>query len=214
LEEERARIAHDLHDDLGAALTQIRFLSALESRDSRAPKDSRGRMWQISEKSRDLVASLDEIVWAINPVNDSLASLANYLCHFAEEFFAATPIRCRLDIADALPPSPLTSEVRHHLYLAVREALNNIAKHSNAPEVWLRVHARESELNIVLEDNGRGFDPTSAGSTGDGLINMRQRLEKIGGCFECTSQPGAGATYRFVLRLKPSTFDATKQLKQ
>jgi signal transduction histidine kinase len=211
LEEERTRIAHDLHDDLGAALTQIRFLSAVESRDSRAPEDARGRMWQISEKSREMVASLDEIVWAINPTNDSLASLANYLCHSAEEFFNATAIRCRLDVADALPPAPLTSEVRHHLYLAVREALNNIAKHSDATEVWMRVHAQEPELHIELEDNGRGFIPHAADSAGDGLANMRQRLEKIGGRFECQSRPGAGAICRFVLRLKstPSTMRKT-----
>lgn len=213
LEEERSRIAHDLHDDLGAALTQIRFLSALESRDSRAPEDARGRMWQISEKSRDMVASLDEIVWAINPTNDSLASLANYLCHFAEEFFGATAIRCRLDVADALPSAPLTSEVRHHLYLAVREALNNIAKHSGATEVWLRIHVQEPELRIELEDNGRGFTPAAAGSAGEGLANMRQRLEKIGGRYECESRPGAGATCRFVLQLKSTAFENGKGWK-
>jgi signal transduction histidine kinase len=214
LEEERSRIAHDLHDDLGAALTQIRFLSALESRDSRAPEDARGRMWQISEKSRDMVASLDEIVWAINPTNDSLASLANYLCHFAEEFFSPTAIRCRLDVADALPSAPLTSEVRHHLYLAVREALNNIAKHSEATEVWLRIHVQEPELRIELEDNGRGFTPAAAASAGEGLASMRQRLEKIGGRYECESRPGKGAACRFVLQLKSTAFENGKGWKE
>lgn len=164
LESERARIARDLHDDLGAGLTQIRFLSALESRDSRAPETTRLRMEQVSRKSRDMVESLDEIVWAINPSNDSVASLANYLSHFAEEFLSATPIRCRLDVADDLPSVPLTSEVRHHLYLAVREALNNIAKHSGATEVWLRMAANGGELRVVLEDNGRGFVPIGNGN--------------------------------------------------
>ncbi|HEV2438032.1 MAG TPA: sensor histidine kinase, partial [Verrucomicrobiae bacterium] len=205
LEKERARIARDLHDDLGATLTQIRFLSALESRDAQVPEGARGRMGQISEKSREMVASLDEIVWAVNPTNDSLPSLANYLCHFAEEFFQPTPVRCRLDVDDSLPPAALTSEVRHNLYLAVREALNNISKHSQATEVWLRIKFQQPELRILIEDNGRGFSPAAGAPSGEGLANMRRRLEEIGGRFEFSTQPGAGTTYRFWLPLV-STF--------
>ena len=159
-----------------------------------------------------MVASLDEIVWAINPTNDSVASLANYLCHFAEEFFKPTPIRCRLDVADALPSAPLGAEVRHHLYLAVREALNNIAKHSEATEVWLRIQVADSGLSIEIEDNGRGFQPRPA-PTGEGLANMRQRLEKIGGSYECTSRPGAGSVSRFVLRLNRTCCQQTERGK-
>ncbi|HVM48355.1 MAG TPA: PA14 domain-containing protein [Candidatus Acidoferrum sp.] len=201
LESERARIARDLHDDLGASLTQIRFLSALESRDAQVPESTRARLGQVTEKSREMVASLDEIVWAVNPANDSLPSLATYLCQFAEEFFRPTPIRCRLDVADSLPPVALTSEVRHHVYLAVREALNNIAKHSQATEVWLRIQWREHGLAISLEDNGRGFAHLSAGNPGDGLSNMRHRLKQLGGRFECQTQPGAGTLCRIWLPL-------------
>ena len=201
LEAERARIAQDLHDDLGAALTQIRFLSAVESRDLRTPESTRSRMEQVSEKSREMVASLDEIVWAINPANDSSTSLADYFCHFAEEFFRVTSIRCRLDVADVLPSATLTSEVRHHLYLAMREALNNIAKHSGATEVWLRIQAVGLELRIALEDNGRGFAPQAAEALGRGVNNMRTRLQKIGGRFECESHPGSGTICRFVAPL-------------
>ena len=199
LEEERARIARDLHDDLGATLTQIRFLSALESRDAQLPETTRNRMGQVSEKSREMVASLDEIVWAVNPANDSLPNLANYLCHFAEEFFRPTSIRCRLDVDDSLPAVSLTAELRHHLYLAVREALNNIAKHSQASEVWLRIHCQSPELGITIEDNGCGFTQPFTASAGEGLANMRQRLEKIGGRFECEALPGAGVICRLLL---------------
>lgn len=198
LEQERARIARDLHDDLGATLTQIRFLSAVESRDSQVPEGTRERMGQISEKSHEMVASLDEIVWAVNPVNDSMPHLANYLCHFADEFFRPTPIRCRVDVDDSLPQASFTSEVRHNLFLAVREAMNNVSKHSQATEAWLRVRFRESELRIVVEDNGRGFMLTTA-SSGEGLANMRQRLEKIGGRFEIKTQPGGGTVCEFRL---------------
>lgn len=207
LERERARIARDLHDDLGAALTQIRFLSAVESRDTRTPEGTRSRMGQVSEKSREMVASLDEIVWAVNPANDSPGSLASYLCHFAEEFFAATPIRCRLDVGDSLPVAPLTSEVRHHLYLAVREAMNNIAKHAQATEVWLRIHAPPEQLRIEIEDNGRGISSEASGGPGEGLTNMRERLSKIDGRFECEPRAGGGTVCRFILRLQPSSFE-------
>jgi len=201
LEGERTRIARDLHDDLGATLTQIRFLSAVESRDSQLPETTRDRMGKVSEKSREMVASLDEIVWAVNPANDSLPVLANYLCHFAEEFFRPTQIHCRLDVDDSLPPMPLTSEVRHNLYLAVREALNNIAKHSRATEVWLRIYSRPpGEIHFIIEDNGCGF--ASVANTGNGLANMRQRLEKTGGRFEFETRPGAGVVCRFYLPVK------------
>lgn len=201
LEEERARIARDLHDDLGATLTQIRLLSALESRDAQVPETTRARLGQVTEKSREMVASLDEIVWAVNPANDSLPSLATYLCQFAEEFFRPTSIRCRLDVDDSLPPVALTSEVRHHLYLAVREALNNIAKHSAAAELWLRIQWQPPNLRISIEDNGRGFSHLAGGAAGDGLPNMRRRLEHIGGHFECQTQPGAGTICRIWLPL-------------
>jgi signal transduction histidine kinase len=201
LEQERSRIARDLHDDLGATLTQIRFLSALESRDSQVPGRTRSRMSQVTEKARQMVASLDEIVWAVNPANDSLASLATYCCQFAEEFFRPTTIRCRLDVSDALPEAPLTSEVRHNLYLAVREALNNVLKHAQATEVWLRIQWQNEALRIALEDNGCGVNSSSAGVAGDGLANLRRRLEKIGGHFEFESQAGAGSTCRIWLPL-------------
>jgi signal transduction histidine kinase len=201
LQEERARIAQDLHDDLGAALTQIRFLSAVESRDAQVPEGTREQLRKVSEKSHLLVTSLDEIVWAINPANDSLPNLANYLSHVAEEFFSTTAIRCRLDLDDRFPAVTLTSETRHNLYLAYREALNNIAKHSAATEVWVRFQWRDNALNIVIEDNGRGFLEAEA-QPGEGLLNMRRRLEKIGGRFESESRPGAGTICRLWLPLR------------
>ena len=200
LEEERARIAQDLHDDLGATLTEIRFLSAVESCDSLVPLTTRSQLRKVSEKSHQLVSSLDEIVWAVNPANDSLSSLANYLCHVAEEFFRTTPVRCRLDVDESLPVVALNSEVRHNLYLSIREALNNVAKHSQATEAWLRIHWQNQTLHITVEDNGCGFtDTNGAASNGNGLPNMRHRLEKIGGRFECDTRPGAGTVCRVCL---------------
>jgi signal transduction histidine kinase len=199
LEGERSRIAQDLHDDLGATLTEIRFLSAVESRDAQVPPATRGRLSEVSEKSRQLVSSLDEIVWAVNPANDSLASLGFYLRHVAEEFFRSTPVRCRLDVDQSLPLVALTSEARHNLYLTIREALNNIAKHSQATEAWLRIHWKDQTLHIVVEDNGCGFSGQHVTRPGNGLTNMRRRLEKIGGRFECDTQPSGGTVCRICL---------------
>ena len=202
LEEERTRIARDLHDDLGATLTQIRFLSAVESRDEAVPEETRNQLREVSEKSHQLVTSLDEIVWAINPANDSLPKLAHYLCHVAEEFFAPTPIRCRMEVDESLPEVALTSEVRHNLYLAVREAMNNIAKHSQATEVWLRIQQQANRLAITIEDNGRGFVESDAAIVGEGLQNMRRRVEEIGGQFERETRPGQGTSCRIFLSLE------------
>jgi signal transduction histidine kinase len=199
LEAERTRIAQDLHDELGATLTEIRFLGAVKSREP--SEDLRSHLQEVSEKSNQMVSSLDEIVWAVNPANDSLPNLANYLCHLAEDFFRTAEMRCRLDVDEFLPPTALTSEVRHSLYLVVREALNNVAKHSQATEAWLRIHCADSKLSIVIEDNGRGFAGPGDSPSGNGLPNMRSRLQKIGGTFACTSRPGSGTICRIDLPL-------------
>jgi signal transduction histidine kinase len=198
LEEERARIASDLHDQLGAALTEIRFLGVTESRDLSVPPATRSTLAKVSEKSRQMVSSLDEIVWAVNPANDSLPNLADYLCQTSEEFFSTTDIRCRLDLDECLPPVTLTSEVRHSLYLVVREALNNIAKHSRATEAWLRIHWQAQTLYLSVEDNGCGFDPEHI-APGNGLPNIRRRLEKMGGSFEIDRRPESGTVCRIIL---------------
>ena len=201
VEGERSRIARDLHDSLGAALTQIRFLSIRGSRASQMPEKSRAQMVRISEKSLEMVSALDEIVWAVNPANDSLDKLVPYLCHIAEDFFSSSPIRCRLDVDENFSSAPLTAEVRHDLYLAVREVLNNIAKHSQATEVWFRINWHNHAIQITIEDNGRGF-LLSDSSNGDGLANIRHRLEKIGGHFECETHPGTGTVCRLWLPLE------------
>jgi signal transduction histidine kinase len=127
--------------------------------------------------------------------------LANYLCHVTEEFFRNTTVRCRLDVDESLPALALNSEVRHNLYLCVREAMNNVGKHSQASEMWLRIHWQEPVLHIAVEDNGRGFSEANGSAVGDGLLNMRDRLEKIGGAFTCETKPAFGTICRISLPL-------------
>jgi signal transduction histidine kinase/ligand-binding sensor domain-containing protein len=202
MERERARIAQDLHDDLGTSLTQISLLSALANREQTPPVEAKELVQQVRTRANEMVAALDEIVWAVNPKNDSLLELINYLGYFAEEFFRPTALRCRLDIPDFLPDGQLSAETRHHLFLAFKEALNNVARHSGATQVCVRVAARERTLTIFVEDNGHGWNPSDGTQRrGNGLANMRQRLEQIGGRAEWQSVAGQGTVVTFHLPL-------------
>ena len=201
MERERARIAQDLHDDLGSSLTEIGFLSTLARSPSLPESEGKQCLGQITEKSRELVKALDEIVWAVNPSNDSLSNTVNYLCVFTEELLRAAGIRYRVDVPADLPQKLLNAEQRHNLFLAVKEALANAAKHSGAQEVQLRFEWADSALVITVEDNGQGFDPTVVLSGRNGLVNMNTRIGGLGGRCNVTSKPGGGAVVRLELPL-------------
>ncbi len=212
LERERTRIARDIHDDLGGSLTEIGYLGALAVRDSRSLEEAREQLDRITERTRELARRLDETVWAVNPKNDSPSQLATYLCRFAREFLEPTAIRCRLDVAGNLPETMLTAEVRHNIFLAVKEALNNAAKHSGAEELWLRLGMTDGTMTIEVADNGRGFNVDATREAGNGLRNMGARMEEAGGQFEVRSAPGEGTTVRLRLPLagQPSGGDARR----
>jgi signal transduction histidine kinase len=202
--EERTRIARDIHDDLGADLTHLSFLSE-EAQETRRFGQDGEYFRSISSGIQQAMRSLDEIVWMVNPKNDCVDRLVNYICNFAEEFFRGSPTRCRLDVPEALPEHPLSPETRNSLFFAVKEALNNVRKHAQAPEVMLRLRLENGALLVSIEDKGRGFDPIRVEGTGNGLTNMRKRLEKVGGRFALDTQPGAGATIRLTLPLPASS---------
>ncbi len=197
LEQERARIAKDLHDDLGANLTQIIFLS---ERVEVARNDGQEvKRWfnLIPTTARRTIQSLDEIVWAINPRHDSLESLANYLSQFAQQHLTLAHVRCVLDVPTVLPSVPLSAEIRHNLLLMTREALQNAVAHAAATEVHLSLKVDEECLSITISDNGRGFEPDSVPPHSNGLHNMQQRLQAIGGRLEIISKPGRGTIVSF-----------------
>ncbi|HSH16183.1 MAG TPA: two-component regulator propeller domain-containing protein, partial [Verrucomicrobiae bacterium] len=210
LEKERARIAQDIHDDLGARLTQIALVGEIGQHHSDQPREVQTHFHTITRTAREAVQSMDAIVWAVNPRNDSLDNLANYISQFAQDFFQYTTIRCRLDIPAHLPNHLLSSETRHNLFLAVREALNNVARHSGASEVWVRLHADDHRLVLRIDDDGHGFVVPAAGLHGDGLVNMKRRIEEMGGDFAMTSSPGQGTRIRMEVPLgKPNAKPAT-----
>ena len=202
LEKERTRIAQDIHDELGASLTRIALLTELGQKHREQPEEVTADLGKISTTARDAVRAMDAIVWAVNPRNDSLDHFANYVSQFAEDFFRLTPIRCRLDVPAELPERPLPTEARHQLFLAVKESLNNVVRHSGATEVWLRLCHENAELKLVIEDNGRGLPVGQPTSGHDGLTNIRSRIERLGGRFEVESELGKGTTLRLRLPLR------------
>ncbi|HZI31277.1 MAG TPA: sensor histidine kinase, partial [Candidatus Binatia bacterium] len=198
LDKERTRISRDLHDDLGGSLTETALLLEMTERRPTVPDTVKEPLRHCSDLVRRVVKSVDEIIWAINPRNDTLRYLVDYISQFATEFLHAANLRCRVDLPDQLPERHVSPEVRHNLFLVVKEALNNIARHARAGEVWLRVKATDAEISFTVEDNGRGFNTVSNDAFADGLRNMRQRMEEIGGRFNLQSKPGSGTSVLFV----------------
>jgi signal transduction histidine kinase/ligand-binding sensor domain-containing protein len=192
LHKERARIAKDIHDDVGANLTQIALLGDLAQQDREQPQLAGERIGRISVTARQAIKSLDEIVWAVNPRNDTLGHLIDYAGQYALDYLRVAGVRCRLDLPEQPPAREVSTDVRHNLFLIVKEALNNVVKHARASTVWLRVNADGERLRMEIEDDGRGFDRPPADAEANGLRNLRQRAAEIGGRCEIESRSGAG----------------------
>lgn len=209
IERERARIAKDIHDDLGASLTEITLLSELAQGSDAPAHEMHADLRKIAARTRHLTRALDATVWAVNPRNDTLESLVNYTCNHAEDYLKSAAIRCRLEVPDRLLGQVLSAAVRHNAFLIVKEALHNVVKHSGATEVTLRITVVEGGLTILVEDNGRGFEAGGPAAMagpqrpGNGLSNMRRRAEEIGAKFELRSGPGQGTRIRVELSFVP-----------
>jgi signal transduction histidine kinase/ligand-binding sensor domain-containing protein len=202
VQRERSRIAQDLHDDLGSSLTQISLLSRLAEHDSAQAQLLSGHLREISTVARRGVESVDEIVWAVNPRNDTVAHLLEYAGQHAVDFLRAADIRCRIDIPNTLPSTQLRADVRHGLFLVIKEALNNIVKHAGATEVKFHARVDGERLLVVVDDNGRGVAVGDDDTGGDGLRNMRQRVREFGGSCEIAGNRGKGTRVRIDLPLR------------
>jgi signal transduction histidine kinase len=203
IERERSRIARDIHDDLGASLTRITLLSQTAGEELHDRKMVETHLERIYATARELTKAMDEIVWAVSPQHDTLDSLVTYLGRFAQDFTSAAGVRCRIDVPTELPAWPLTAEVRHNLFLVLKEALHNVIKHAEAREIKIGLHSRARGFTLVVEDDGKGFDPMAIEIQaprlvgGHGLKNMRLRLEEIGGRCEIDARPGSGTRIKF-----------------
>ncbi len=200
---ERARIARDIHDEVGASLTKISKLTELMDWKNKTPDDQAGFTRNIAETARDTIRAMDEIVWAINPKNDTLKELADYLVYCAQDFLRPTGIACELDVPLEVPGIRLTAEVRHNLFMVVKEALHNAVKHAAPRRIKLSLdYNPEAQLTISVNDDGRGFEPDKAEGEGNGLENMRRRMAEIGGELRLQSAANEGTTVTLVLPLR------------
>ena len=197
IEQERARVAHDLHDDLGSGLTEVNMLTTLVKSPTTSPAEKDRYLGDLSETARRMVTSLDEIVWAVNPRNDTIASLASYFGSYAQRLLDLASVSCGLDIAEDLPEHPLDPRFRQELFFAFKEALNNVVRHARATQVWLRISVRAENLLVEVADNGHGLDLTERAVGSDGLANMAERLKSIGGHCEITSDISQGTCVQF-----------------
>lgn len=200
LQNERLRISRDLHDDLGARATHISLLSAAAEERAISLEAAREKFAQISTLSRQLIFHLYQTVWAVNPENDHLDALANHLCQLATKQRDCAQVRCRMEISTLPGELQVESQIRHHVSMAFSEAMHNAIKHGKATEITTVIRMEKGGLVIAVRDDGAGFDPAHA-TEGNGLRNMRQRIEGIGGEMSVESRADRGTEVRFVVPL-------------
>lgn len=201
IEKERRRIAKDLHDDIGASLTEI-GLFAETARAKAASTGASEAMEFLSQRVHRLAGTLDAVVWTVNPANDSLDRVVSFIAEMFQDFLRPTTIEGRLEVRGEFPAFPLDPEERANLFLTAKEAINNLVKYSGASEARLRMRMEGGVFHLSIADDGRGFDPTAAAGSGNGLANMRSRMEELGGTFRLDAKPGEGTTVALSLRLE------------
>ncbi len=201
LERDRARIARDLHDQLGASMTQVSLLAEMAGSDKDDPKEVEAHSRQITQTARETTRVLDEIVWAVNPSNDTLDALITYASKYAQDYLSVAGVRYRLDVPGELPADPIAPEVRHNVFLAFKEAVTNLVRHAGATSAWIRLKLEPPGFTLEIEDDGRGLTGTDERKGRNGLRNMRTRMEDVGGSFSIRPGPERGAIVRLTAPL-------------
>lgn len=201
LDTERARIARDIHDELGARLTELALEGEVAQTELPSESPVRPRLEALCEKARSVSGALDEVIWMVNSRRDTLRDFANFACRHSQRFLSQTSIRCRLDVDADLPEALFELPVRRNLLLGVKEALNNAAKYSHASEVLLSIQRRGQTLLVIVEDNGGGFDLEKADPARNGLTNMIERMREVGGECRILTKPGGGCRVEFQVPL-------------
>ncbi|MCE9608826.1 MAG: histidine kinase [Chthoniobacter sp.] len=192
LAEERTRIARDMHDEVGARLSQLVMLHDVFAREHTLPEAAREDLRQLSLNTQQAVTSLDEVVWMVNPQNDTLASMAEFLAHYASGYLEPAHIACRIHAPIDWPALEVRAQVRHELVCAFKEALQNVVKHARAREVAITLRREAGEFVVTVADDGCGLPEVPGGLGKDGLANMKTRLACVGGTCEFSQRPTGG----------------------
>jgi len=208
LQAERARIARDIHDDIGARMTQLVLHGELAQNELSLNVESRQQLSWFCEEARGLLSTMDEILWAVNPQRDTLRDFADYVCKYAQDFLEPAKIQCLFEVGPEMSAAALDLPPRRSLLMAIKETLNNTLKHSQATEVRLRLQWQGQWLVVVVRDNGRGFDLAKMKPDRNGMSIMSQRMRELGGRFLVASQPGKGCRVEFNIPLKQPQWHA------
>jgi len=203
LQRERARIAMDIHDDLGSRMTQLVLHGEVAQSELPAESTIRSQLDRICQDARDVLSTLDEVLWAVNPRRDTLSDFSAYVCGYAQEFLKPTAIQCLFDVESETSDLVLDLPIRRALLMVIKETLNNVVKYSGASEVLLQIKCHGRRLTVVVQDNGKGFDPGAVTQEHNGLSNMAQRMNELGGACNVASQPGQGCRIEFAVALHP-----------
>jgi signal transduction histidine kinase len=198
---ERARIARDIHDDFGTRLTRLVLEGEVAKSELTENNGTRDRLARITDGLREALGAMDEVLWAVNPRRDTVKDFVTYLCEYAQTFLQPAKIQCRLDVEPHIPPLGFDLPLRRSLLLAVKEAINNVAKHSQATKMSLHIYRQESNLVVIVEDDGVGFESQRPMPDRNGLTNMVQRMSEVGGLCDVTSEPGQGCRVKFKMPL-------------
>jgi len=193
IENLRIQIGADLHDDMGARLTKVVMVTELVVQETPGTDRCNHNIQNSSKTTHEIIQAMDEIVWAINPKNDLLDNLANYIFQYAQDYSLRSGMRCRLDVPARLPDHPMSTQQGHSLFMTVKEAMNNVIKHARASEMRNSMSTSDLRLTITVTDNSCSFSTVNPPASGDGLENLRHRLERIGGRLVVDCKPGGEA---------------------
>ena len=200
-EGERVRIARDLHDDIGTELSSMAMLADLVKRDACADCSGNSRLGEISTHAHRTVRQLEEIVWAINPANDTVERFASYFCKRVQAYLTLAGVSARFDLPEIFPDYPLPGRLRHNLFLAAKEAVYNAVRHGKPTQITCRMAMSGDALTVSIADNGCGFEENTEARVVHGSSNMRKRMEDVGGTFSRQSEVGKGTTVQFSISL-------------
>jgi signal transduction histidine kinase len=192
LDHERERISKDMHDEVGSSLTRIAILSELAKKKIEAKAGGKEQVEEIADSSRKVIDNIGEIIWAINPRNDTLENLIAYARQYVANFCELSTIHCVFDLPAQIPAVSLSAEFRRNIFLVIKEAITNIFKHAHASEVLFKIRFNHNRMTIDIADNGRGFSMGELPIFGNGLSNMKKRVEQLSGILTIISGPGEG----------------------
>ncbi|HYK45704.1 MAG TPA: histidine kinase [Parafilimonas sp.] len=199
IEKERTRIATDMHDDLGAGLTRIKFLSETIGIKKQQQQPIEEDITRIREYSHEMIDKMGEIVWALNEKNDTLSDLLSYTRAYAVEYLSQNGIHCTMEIPESFPSTFVSGEFRRNIYLTVKEALHNVVKHSAATEVIFKMRT-DDQLIIEIKDNGCGFEQTNLRMFSNGITNMNTRTKELGGGIDIINDNGTDIIIRVPIK--------------